>query len=319
MSNFPALEVVIGLSFVYFVLSLICSAVAESISTLRGLRARTLEEGIMNLLSGTEAMTGEGQRLTESIFGHPLIEALRRPKEPKPNGTPNRKPQGPSYIPAHTFVSALLDLGAQAHLAKSHANGDYRAFTKVDLEDAISALESTPVRQALWALYRDVGGNAAAFRHAAEKWYDDAMQRVSGWYRRHVQLALWAIALVLVVVLNVDTVQVATTLWRDPTTRAAVVAQAEKAVQQGGTNVSASTKTLVIPLGWRFSSGKGAQQFPNSAVGILSKIAGLIATIAALALGAPFWFDLLSRFVQVRGTGAKPPPTPPSPQPAQAP
>ena len=53
MSNFPALEVVIGLTFVYFVLSLICSAVTESIASWRGWRAAKLELGIQNLLSGT--------------------------------------------------------------------------------------------------------------------------------------------------------------------------------------------------------------------------------------------------------------------------
>jgi hypothetical protein len=41
----------------------------------------------------------------------------------------------------------------------------------------------------------------------------------------------------------------------------------------------------------------------------LAKLAGLALTTAALLLGAPFWFDVLSKFIRVRGTGAPPPAT----------
>jgi hypothetical protein len=36
------------------------------------------------------------------------------------------------------------------------------------------------------------------------------------------------------------------------------------------------------------------------------KLAGFIMTALAVSLGAPFWFDLLGRLVNLRGTGAKP-------------
>ena len=38
----------------------------------------------------------------------------------------------------------------------------------------------------------------------------------------------------------------------------------------------------------------------------LYKLLGLLLTIAGVSLGAPFWFDVLSKFIQIRGTGAKP-------------
>ncbi|MGZ4335290.1 MAG: hypothetical protein ACXVRJ_13605, partial [Gaiellaceae bacterium] len=53
--------------------------------------------------------------------------------------------------------------------------------------------------------------------------------------------------------------------------------------------------------------GSGPQEIPNSATGILAKIVGLLLTVAALSLGAPFWYDLLSRFVRVSGSGPRPP------------
>jgi hypothetical protein len=36
-------------------------------------------------------------------------------------------------------------------------------------------------------------------------------------------------------------------------------------------------------------------------------LVGLAVTASTAVFGAPFWFDLLQRLIQVRGTGAKPP------------
>jgi hypothetical protein len=38
----------------------------------------------------------------------------------------------------------------------------------------------------------------------------------------------------------------------------------------------------------------------------LSKILGWLLTAGALSLGAPFWFDVLSKFINIRGSGDKP-------------
>ncbi len=76
---------------------------------------------------------------------------------------------------------------------------------------------------------------------------------------------------------------------------------------KGSTPQNAVSK-LELPLGWKlFKAGSGPQEFPNSAGGIVAKIVGLLLTVAALSLGAPFWYDLLSRFVRVSGSGPRPP------------
>ena len=314
MSSFPALEVVIGLVFVYFVLSLICSAVTESIASLRGWRAAKLEEGIKNLLSGKESVTAEGRALAEKIYDHPLIQALVRPTQGKKKKA-GQKPW-PSYIPSRTFISALLDVAAAEASRLEHAAkpGGAKAGGHgpggLDLEDVIGAIPSAKVQQALLALYHDAEGKAPEFRHRAEQWYDDSMQRVSGWYRRHVQLVLWIVGAIVVVFLNVDTLKIADTLWTDPATRSAVVARADKLAQQGQStfDVTATVRSIELPLGWKlFHLGNGPQDIPNDAGSILAKIVGLILTVAALSLGAPFWYDLLSKFVRVSGSGGRPP------------
>jgi hypothetical protein len=314
MSNFTALEVVIGLAFVYFVLSLICSAVAETISSLQRTRAKMLVGAIENLLSSSDSITEEGRALATQFWAHPLVQGLVKPRSgASTSATASQSDgKGPAYVPARTFVAALIDLGARNTTKAKEASGEHLSTVVVGtkLLDAIEGVPSAPLRQALLAIYRDAGEEAGAFRDAAEKWYDDSMDRVSGWYKRHIQAILWVIAILVVVFLNVDTLQIATTLWKDPTTRAAVVARADTAVQQGpnSVDVGKTVRSLELPLGWKLKFGKGPQEIPNHTLGVIAKLIGLLLTAAALSLGAPFWFDLLSKFMRVRGTG--PPPAP---------
>lgn len=57
-----------------------------------------------------------------------------------------------------------------------------------------------------------------------------------------------------------------------------------------------------FPIGWI------KENIPDQrdAWGWLTKIFGCLATGLALSLGAPFWFDVLQKFMNVRGAGVKP-------------
>lgn len=337
MSNFSALDVVIGLSFIFFIFSLICSAITEWIATKLQWRARMLEAAIENLLSGTESPTAAGKALAKEFWNHPLIQSLQRPKDvnllAKPGsrsdtagaaasakGAEQRSAKQkkatpaivrPSYIPSHTFVLAILDLGAHAYIEKAkREHKTVPELAKVTLLESINGIHNQEMRDALLTLYRDADGKGQRFRKAGEQWFDDSMERVSGWYKRHAQRVLWITALVVVILLNVDTLQIAQTLWRDDAARTVLVSQAQTATQQGeqGTNAANAAKALPVPLGWKlFDTGTGPEQIPSTFDSIMAKIFGLLISAAALTLGAPFWFDLMSKVVRVRGTGAPPP------------
>ena len=170
-----------------------------------------------------------------------------------------------------------------------------------------------------------------------EIWFNNSMERVSGWYRRRAQAWTIGIAVSLTVALNVDSVLIAQRFARDSALRAAIVAQAEQMVQQpativvssapaaGGTpvnNVQDTTaraqllqeriqelNSVGIPLGWPDPDGprRGLSWF-------LLKTLGLLLTAGAASLGAPFWFDTLNRFMSVRSAGKAPEETPKSPK-----
>jgi hypothetical protein len=79
------------------------------------------------------------------------------------------------------------------------------------------------------ALVDDAQGVPEAFQKELEQWFNQEMDRLSGWYKRRTQLFLLLFGALLAMLLNVDAVLVTRTLWNDPTVRAAVVAQAQQA------------------------------------------------------------------------------------------
>jgi hypothetical protein len=287
MFSFAALEVALGLIFVYLILSLACTAMNETVSSLLSWRAKFLRHGIANLLD--PANHSNGLVLAGQLYAHPLVNALIRPFPP------GGRERYPSYIPSRTFVNALLDFDA---------SGASRS-----VEHAIDRVPSDQAKKALKALYERAEGDVIEFRRSVEQWFDDAMERVSGWYRRRVQLMMWVFAALIVVPLNVDTIRIAQNLWSEDTVRAAVVARADNATQATDLTEFAkdvdSIDQLEIPIGW------GVEERPSGATDwllvALFKAVGLVLTGAALTLGAPFWFDMLSKVARIRSAGAPPP------------
>jgi hypothetical protein len=169
------------------------------------------------------------------------------------------------------------------------------------------------VRGLLQDALLDARGDVDRFRASIERSFDEVMDRASGWYKRKVQLILFALALALVVGINADSFALGQRLWKDDALRATVVAQANRAVQAGQSSCPSASPSLPamtkaadcvddvaalgIPLGWSHDTT------PHGLVSALSKLLGLLVTTFALTLGAPFWFDLLGKVAHLRGSG----------------
>jgi len=159
-------------------------------------------------------------------------------------------------------------------------------------------------------------------RENLEDWFNDAMDRFSGWYKRWTRQISFAVAVCLVVAANADTMMLANRLARDAALRAGIVAAADNASQKiaGGTsNIQTARQELLdeseklnLPLGWIDPKVNGAEdpfafeRIPHTAWGWLAKVFGLLMSALAVSLGAPFWFDMLSKFMNVRGAGKVP-------------
>ena len=98
MFGSTALEIVIGLAFVYFLLSLVCSGIRESVASLLRLRAKTLEEALVNMLD---------KGFVNMIYQHPLVKGMIVP------GKKAGSERKPSYLSARLFTTVALDLATQ--------------------------------------------------------------------------------------------------------------------------------------------------------------------------------------------------------------
>ncbi len=287
MFGSAAIDVVFGLIFVYLVLSLIASALGETISSVLAWRADVLREGIQNLLDDT-TMRG----LAKDVYEHPLVAAVTRRKRRR--FFRKEAPRYPSYLSTKTFALALID------------RVDGLDKTEEELRAAIANVPSEQVRTALLTLFEEAEGKADRFRAGVERWFDEGMERVSGWYRRRVQVVLWALALVLALTVNADTFRIAETLWSDDAVRQAVVGQADRAAAQDSLDAVANdvdqVSELSIPLGWSLDEDD-PRDVPRDVGEVIMKLLGIFVTAAALTFGAPFWFDLLKKVAQIRSAG----------------
>jgi hypothetical protein len=325
----PAVDVAIGLFFAFFLLSVLCSAVNEAIATRLAWRSDTLLAALRSMLADnskrperpkqsgglataltaaeqpqSEIEKGGDEELVTRLLDHSLIRSLV--DETARN---DLRRAVPSYIPSRTFALALLDTLTD----KTDASDD--AFVRA--QKTIDGIGNTQLKQALNALLADARGSINRYHDGVARWFDATMERASGWYKRRAQRNLWVIAIVVTVLFNADAAQMATSLWKDPVLRASVVSQAQAAAKgtpdlknPGSTdNVTSQVdrvRQLKLPLGWSFK--KADPRWPDDWIGWVAKLLGLAATVVALSLGAPFWFDLLGKVSRLRGTGAQPPP-----------
>jgi len=195
-------------------------------------------------------------------------------------------------------------------------------------------------------LTSDKGDYLQVLRSNIETWFNDSMDRLSGWYKRKAQLTAFIIGFLIAIFLNVDTINIANQLWREPVLRQAINANVEQILgRTAGTNAPGLTDTILrlqdqlfnvtLPVGWNFESVTTVSASncsftprPGSTFGIrwngvcekpvgvppttngwawtFTKLVGLFITGLATTQGSSFWFDILVKIVNVRSSGTKP-------------
>jgi hypothetical protein len=331
-----AIDVAVGLVFTFFLFALLCSGISEWIARLLNRRGKLLYDAIDQLLEGKAA----------DFWKHPLVLPLTKrrsaitvskrevravsrtvavagaggapgaPEEADPAEAPGAvatpRDQAPSYLSAKTFAHAVIGL---------FENPDPHGVENA-LVAELGTLSGAPkLQKALVKLFSEAGGVIDKFRVSIEDWFNDTMDRVSGFYKRQTKRFLLVFAVAVTLLFNVNTLLIGRTLWRDPTTRNAVLVAAQQATATTTTvpDSSATTTTTTtpalgvvykqieeeqkvgLPLGW------GPPRRPwDDNVGWVFAIVGYLLTIGAISFGAPFWFDMLTRLNSLRASGPPP-------------
>src|SRR5947209_8517742 len=79
----------------------------------------------------------------------------------------------------------------------------------------------TGLQQSLATVLADGRRNLASDQEKIEAWYNECMDRVSGWYKRHTQIWIWILAACVTLALDADTVQIFKVLWKNQGVRSA--------------------------------------------------------------------------------------------------
>jgi hypothetical protein len=375
------LDVAIGISFTYLLLSLLCSAINEWWATFWQMRGKVLANALSRLVAPTEP---ESRVHADKILRQPEVLALS-PSVDRP----------PSYLPRAVFVRAALRAGLTLPSAQA-APPARTARTKADAAEAAVAATTAAAEAGVSAGLTD----KEALERAKTEWgelFDATMDRATGWYKRQLQTISMCVAIGLTIFANADSIRIADRLWHSPVLREQFVEAARKRVEQGkpitvrtyysdpNNSVDGVTSTdgadadedeAVEPqappmsdserellggvMGWREDYAKvnagvsrryeaardelcdrpggeascdslqavidadprvradgvhlvptdawprGAWRSVEARDVLLLHLFGWLLTVAAISVGAPFWFDTLSRFVNIRGSG-KPP------------
>lgn len=285
-----AIEVAIGLVFVYLLFSVICSAFQEGVATALAWRSKDLEMGIQRLLRHEQG-TGIAERVIKNDRVQALISPRRRLRV---------KPSAPSYLSSRTFALALLDTLVPAD-RKGAGSRDLLAEARVQ----VGVLTDAGLKRELTLMIDAADEDLDRFRTEVEHWYDDMMNRVSGWYKRRAQTWLAVFAIAVAAVGNVDTIYIANRLWDDAPLRAAIVARAEQAKATDPPPDLKEVKSeldssIPLPVGWT-TADKDPREFVGSIDG--EKLLGILISALAISVGAPFWFDALGKLSRLRATG----------------
>ena len=267
-----SIDVAAGIVFVYLFMSILATIGREAFEGFMKRRARNLEKGLVELLCDHPAPKGSGAtsgyEILKAFYDHPLIMSLYRGRyniPPKRTFTQGR--QLPSYIPPSHFAYVVLDVLAEAGGQNSSGQLDTQTIL-----NAADGLNNRRLAKMIQFAINNSGGDIDKSRQFIEAWFNATMDRVSGWYRLETQTILFWISLVACVVLNVNTVVIADSLWRSPSLRKTLEVQAEAyyngrpsaidSLQPPVTNMPATAGGVANPAADEVATGTSASAVP---------------------------------------------------------
>jgi len=127
---------------------------------------------------------------------------------------------------AAQWVAAIPDSLSTVDAKKWLLSSSVKSFI-----DDLKNDEST-LKKSLLALYGESKGDLNELTKNVEIWFNNSMDRVSGWYKRRTQTVHLLLAAIVVVAVNVDSVLIGNELFSNDTLRKALVAEAEVYARQ---------------------------------------------------------------------------------------
>jgi len=293
MSFSQALEVVIGLIFIYYALGSIVSLITKLINEAFETRGRSLEKHLERIV---------GNKHVGDFVALPQLKALRPIRYKGPLGVvlSATEPKKLEKIPVATLVDSYFDYVGLAS----------KEFELDELKALINAFPESEGKQAMLKWVGQGVTKVEDLRKRVTAYFTGVMDQAAATFKSNARSFVIMLSFFLTLLLGTDSINMAQALWENAGLRALVVAKAEETVQVGGeeqdveqllTDLSA---LKVINVGWflneRPEASAGAEDWAGF---VLMKTLGLGLTVAAVSQGSSFWYDLLKKIVAPTKSG----------------
>lgn len=361
------LDVAIGLVLVFALFSLLTSTIVELISAMLRRRGRMLEFGIAQIF-GEESpkrslfsqMAGGKSyaafRTIRAFPGSEIKSLTERFYELAPIKALMDGDRLPSYVSKDAFVSAIMTL-IHEDLEISNPDPDYGAAARLDEENP------SPLAGLINELFPTQAVTRAMLEKRLRVFYEDATDRINGWYGKETQFWLLGVGALVAVIFNVNSIYIASELATNANLREqyAVMAssaeitalaasvEADAAAGEGTASdddivsekreqfddITGHISKLTLPVGRcrgfvENDKNSAAERPPSGgnvpdpalidtsnlgtpcasfgwngaySSNLFVEVVGWAITAFAISLGAPFWFDLMSKLVAIRRAG----------------
>lgn len=320
------LEIIVALIFIYLTSSLIISELQEQLAALLEFRARNLKKALEIFL---------GKETVKSLYNNDsLLSSFNQYTNPRTGNS-----AGPSYVEPKVLAASLISLvnsklSDNEKLLKADFLGKNLVEEKTGIFKKLASISDFSKIDKL-AIDRLIEiGDSTKLKHdnpTLENFIDEIantftqiMERTSGVYKRNAKGVSFAFGFLAAALLNIDSFYVIEQLSKNPNLRQGINQVATEVIknnepcfkdaQADPTKVAKCKEKLQVsvkdlekinqplPIGWNEKGWFNGEQIKEQN-GLLQAIFGWLMTGVAVAMGAPFWFDILGKFINVRNTG----------------
>jgi len=305
MFGLGILDFILSLSFIFFLLSIIASWIFELISILFNKKSNQLKSILSDMIGGKN-IAGEDKKtdLLEKLYEHPVIREY------------TKKGKNPECIPENKFGLVVLDI-----LKNLNNKDPDKKFDIREIKKAVNNIKNEDVRQKLLLFIQaaetaddQLNVKLAAVQKHFDDWFNDMMRRAKALYKRYASIIMFFIGLGIAGVLNIDSIQITTSLWNNSTLRETVIQSATQYMKDSISDetdenekhfdiYTALNRLNLFPVGWNtyiLPDNDSDAFLWNMVVSILFKIVGIIISALAISQGGPFWYEILIKITKVR-------------------
>ena len=145
----------------------------------------------------------------------------------------------PAYLSASAFSDILFDV-----LSNRRSKINATPILMNDIKTFVSnQLQNKPGLRSILNMYvEQANGDVQKFKLLLEDWFDDTMNRVSGWYKRQATKILFVIGLMLAMTFNVNTIEIVHRLSVNKDLRETLAKSASAYVENANKNRSTGSQ-----------------------------------------------------------------------------